>query len=307
MKDTTQRRIHRSAPITAGPQIDHPTRLDLRPPFSYAPDDGQGSGSDGGQQPPPQSPPAGAPPASPISSWIIPDEHRPGLIRRIEEAGSIESAIQTLWRDAYDAREDRRTARAETQAAQAEAERLRQRLAEATTNADGSHTISADDLAALEAYRALGAPAQLREQLDQATQAGQQLAQLQRMETIRQAAQAVGYDPDILADRAGDLEFRIEQTTQDGEPTQLVTVIDPTAGEEATPVPLTDYAAQNWSRYLPVLEATQAQSPGASYPRQRPAPTAGSQPTTIIDQWFASEEQRKASRPNPLLPNKERS
>lgn len=308
MNSTTPRRIHRSAPITAGPTIDHPTRLDLAPRTFYAPDDGQGNGSagdpDGSAQQPTQTPAGGG---APIDRWIIPDEHRPGLIRRIEEAGSIESAIQTLWRDAYDAREARRQAGAERDAAREEADRLRQQLAEATTNPDGGRRITAEEAAALEAYSALGAPAELAQRLDQATQAAQRLEQLTRMETIRTAAQAVGYDPDILADRLGDLELRIEETTQDGEPLTLVQIVDP-GQEDSAPVSLTEYAAQNWSRYLPVLEAQQAQeTPGAPYPRQRPAPTAAGQgQRSIADQWFAQEEARKAGRPNPLLqPKKE--
>jgi hypothetical protein len=262
-------------------QADHPGRPQLRPRTTYAPDDGQSApdGVNAGTQAPaatetptatptpaPETPTTDAGPASsPISAWTIDEEHRAGLLKRIESAGGIEQAIQRLWTDNADARRQARQARDDANAAQAALKKAKKDAPE------GSITLTPEEAAAWETYTQLGRPEDLQTTLDAYSEASAELARLQRLDTIRQSAELAGFNAQILTDldKANPgLTFAVEED-EEGRPQAMVTE------EEGEPQPLREYAANHWRAYLPILTADPAQpsagAPGQPYPRQRPA------------------------------------
>lgn len=269
----------------AGPSrtdADHPGRP-LRPFAGLAQLHAPDTGADGHQQPPagqdsasdtqdtqdagsgPDD--AGSGPTGPIQNWTIDAEHRAGLLRRIESAGSLEEAVQRLWTDNADARRQARQARDDANAANAEARNLRRQLEQSTP--EGSIQLTAEEAAAWEAYKALGEPATLQTTIDAASEASAELARLQRQDLIRKSAELAGFSAGILADldRANPgLHFEIAEA-EDGSRQAMIK-----PGEEADPVPLAQYAETAWAQYLPVLRPAQGSGPAPlQYPRQRPA------------------------------------
>lgn len=254
----------------------------------YAPDDGRGSGADGE---------GGDASRSAISHWIIPDEHRPGLERRIAEAGGIEAAVQIIWREAFETREGRRTAIAERDAARQEASGLQERLSAGNGVPEGGRVLTAEEAVRLDAYAALGTVEEVNSRLAQADTDAVRVLELERTENVRRAAGIAGFDPEVLADRIGELEL-VFSTEDDGD---TVSVQEP--GSDSGSVALAEYAEQHWGRYMPILRAENGRV-GFSYPRQRPTSSQAGNESSPVDAYLQRKAENDAQRPNPLLPQR---
>lgn len=113
--------------------------------------------------------------------------------------------------------------------------------------ADGMVVLSKDDATELEAYRALGKkPADVKTALEQAGTATADLTALRREKQIRQAADLVKFDADVLAELAGTLDIQIKGT--DDKPLPVVVA-------DGNDTALEDYAKTKWAKFMPALQA----------------------------------------------------
>lgn len=176
------------------------------------------------------------------------------------------------------------------------------RQIEGKVPADGAVVLTGADVAAWDAYKALGKPDDIKQGLDERTQLQGQLSGAQRAETLRTVAEAVGYKPAVLSnlDRMAkaegkELAFSVRDEQRDGKAVKVAYVKD---GDKETPI--TDYAQSNWADFLPALSAQGAQQQGTRYPAQH----AGSNTTKADDPVGAFLERQNTNRAavkNPLL------
>lgn len=140
--------------------------------------------------------------------------------------------------------------------------------------AEGAVVLGADEAKDWQAYRELGAVADVKQGLEQRTQLQGQLEETARETTLRTVAEAAGYKPKVLADldrmakaQGKTLAFDVREQTVDG-----LTVRVPFVKDGDKDFALSDYAAQQWNDFLPALasQATQQQTTGTPYPRQHP-------------------------------------
>lgn len=117
--------------------------------------------------------------------------------------------------------------------------------------ADGAVVVAEADANALEAYKALGEPAALKQALDARQAAEAKLSALTRQEAIRAAAEASGFKPSVLATLAGSLEIQTKPS-EDGTPVAVVVA-------DGTETPLAAYAEKAWADFLPALKPQAAQ------------------------------------------------
>lgn len=130
----------------------------------------------------------------------------------------------------------------------------------------GAIVLAGDDVAAWEAYRALGAPDALTTALEEKDQAQGELATLRRASVLREAAEATGYNANVLTnlDREA-LAYELREQTQDGKTVKIAYVKD----GEGDAVPLSQYAEQHWTDFLPALRPEESRrAPGTPFPRQ---------------------------------------
>jgi hypothetical protein len=132
--------------------------------------------------------------------------------------------------------------------------RLREQVTELQGRipAEGAHVLTGDDVARWQAYTQLGQPTELQQRIDAGQTAITERDNLRRETTIRQAADAAGYKPSVLARLAADVQLSVREA--DGKQEAVVTV------EGQQPVPLTDYAQQHWADFLPALQSQQQQT-----------------------------------------------
>ena len=157
--------------------------------------------------------------------------------------------------------------------------RTRARDAEATVATErqareGKTVIEGDDLAAFEAYKALGKPDEVKTRLEAGEQAAGEVATLKRDGTLRDAAQAAGYKFSVLKDRvtvAGNPAIEIREVEEEGKKVSRAFVTP----EGGTAQELTAYAGEHWGDYLPALTASGpgqgggGQGGGQTYPAQQ--------------------------------------
>lgn len=186
----------------------------LRP--HYEDDDGKGSGGEDG----------GKARASELRAQLGATVDEQALTRLLEKYADA-------LNDNYRLRGERRT--------------LKQQLADAQGKvpADGARVLSAEEATAYDAYAALGKPDEVKRTLEASATATTELAKLKRAETIRSAADVVGYKPAVLAQLAGDLEIQTKDG-KDGKPAAVVVV-------DQKETPLADYAKAHWEDFLPSL------------------------------------------------------
>jgi hypothetical protein len=131
--------------------------------------------------------------------------------------------------------------------------------------ADGSVVLTADEAKVYEAYKALGAPEELKTRIDAFPTLEDENKNLKRRDSIREAAD-VGFGGSklrfsVLEDRVkaagGNLEFIVKEEGRDKR--KVAYVKD---GDKETP--LEQYAQKNWADYLPSLKAEQAKRQGSA-------------------------------------------
>lgn len=126
-----------------------------------------------------------------------------------------------------------------------------------------------------EAYSALGKPDDLKAALADRDTLTAEKAQRDRRDSIRAAAEVVGYKASVLERLTPDgVAYEVRETEQNGQ-TVKVAVAKDAEGKET---PLSDYAAANFADFLPALTTqsapTEPARPAVTLPRQE---TAGSQ------------------------------
>jgi hypothetical protein len=160
--------------------------------------------------------------------------------------------------------------------------------------AEGAHVLSADEAKLWTAYQAMGQPTELQQRIEQGQTAIQERDGLRRDTTIRQAADAAGYKPSVLARLAGDVALSVREA--DGKQEALVTV------EGQQPVPLTEYAQQHWADFLPALTAQsqgQQQQTGVPFVPQTGNGTPP-KPQDMVAAFLQQAQAQRDSASNPL-------
>lgn len=134
----------------------------------------------------------------------------------------------------------------------------------------GSVVLSGDDATAWGELSKLGKAGEIRARLEEGTAAAKEVATFRREKLIGQAAATVGYDPDVLMDRAGDLEIEIKDGTRGGKPAKIAEVVvrsvDDKGAEVVTRTAIDKYAEKEWAKYLPSLKAASTQQARATGP-----------------------------------------
>jgi hypothetical protein len=185
--------------------------------LSHAEDDGQPQGGE----------------AKTRASDVL-EQYGRDALRLAEKLADVQS-------DNYRLREERRS--------------LKQSLADAQGKVPGADAVvlTKDEAAALDAYKALGAPDAIKQAMDANGEATAKLAKLEKAERLRAAADAAGFKPAVLERLAADLDIQTE-TTKEGKPLVYVVV----NGEKTA---LADYAAAEWADFLPALTHAAPQAP----------------------------------------------
>lgn len=158
---------------------------------------------------------------------------------------------------------------------------------------EGAAVLTAADVADLEAYRAMGKPAELKTSLEGAQQAQADLASFRRQETIRAAAEAHG----LRAAGLGKLpslsgkDVQLRDVTEDGATVKRAFVDD---------TPLLDYIQANDPEFLPALTAEQQAAPtGVRFVKQDAGSGTGGADRAA--QFLAQQEERRKAQTNPLM------
>jgi hypothetical protein len=120
--------------------------------------------------------------------------------------------------------------------------------------ADGAVVLAQADAAELDAYRALGKPAEVKTALDAKSTAEKDLATLRRHEAVRAAAEAHGYKAGLLGKvpSLAEQTIEIKDVQEDGKPVKRAFVGD---------TPLPDYIQANDPDFVEALPAKQDVTP----------------------------------------------
>lgn len=152
-------------------------------------------------------------------------------------------------------------------------------------------------LAETDAYAALGKVDEIKAKLSEGEALQGRLSAYEKEKQVREAAEAVGFNPVVLADRVGSAGLEITSETKDGKPVKSVS-IKVKEGEAEKSYPLVEYAEKNWGPYMASLKANGQQGQqGTRYIEQG----AGGKPpvndifTRIRQEAKEREEARKQS------------
>lgn len=160
---------------------------------------------------------------------------------------------------------------------------------------EGAVVLAKEDAATWAAYQKLGKPGDLEATAKKAADLEAKDAQRTRADKLREAGEAVGYKPTVLTKLAETegfelVEMRDEQV--DGKAVR-VPYVKKSGDQAATPVKLTDFAAQHLGEFLPALTAAGnggqgggRSDGGQQAPRNGPAyPAQAAQSSAAGDQW----------------------
>ena len=182
---------------------------------------------------------------------------------------------------------------------------LREQLtaAQGRVPAEGTVVLTPEQAKTWAAYQALGTVDVISQGLKEKETALGELGSLRRAATLRDAAAAAGFDPDVLGTLAGSLEFELRDVTTDGKTVRAAFVKD---GQNQ--VRLEEYARQKWEKFTPALipAAGRGQGSGAGgsggtqWPRQGAGD--GGQPLDVVAQFMQDQEKARQGRANPLMP-----
>lgn len=165
--------------------------------------------------------------------------------------------------------------------------KLRDRLKEARTQAetakpaDGAVVLSAEEAKRWAAFQKIeGEPAEIAKQVEAAKQATAKLLEYEERERDREAAAAIGFNPNVLSDlrrtKALALEMRDSTVEEKGgkKVVKKLPHVRPSGDEKAQWTPLREYAETQLKDYLPALAAAEGSGPDSertapSWPPQR--------------------------------------
>lgn len=206
----------------------------------------------------------------------------------ISRAKDDKDAIARLGRE-LDRNEDRRFKLREDRRV------LREQVAAAALP-EGAVTLSKEDAAAWEAYKALGKrPSELKAELDSAATAATELTTLRQRQTLHDVQSATGFDPDVLGDIGANWAYRIADEQADGKPVKVVYVKE---GDQELRID----EHPKVQRYIKALK------PEAAPPPAEPRNTlflqqhGGSGDTgDMAAQFIKKQAEKRAASPNPLM------
>jgi hypothetical protein len=160
--------------------------------------------------------------------------------------------------------------------------------------AEGATVLTSDDAKLWTEYKALGVPADVKQQIAQGQTAITERDTLSRDKTIREAADATGYKPSVLTTLAEKDKLAVSVRESNGTREAVVTI------EGQQPIPLTAYAEQHWADFLPALQSTQPQ-PQASGTKMIPQTAGGKKPELdMVSAFIKQAQEQRDSAPNPL-------
>lgn len=224
------------------------------------------------------------------------------LQRLIDRNGGNQDAVGVmLMRENHDLREERRQLR--TQVSDLEKK----------VPGDGVVVLSADDVKKWQAYQALNlTPEQVTEVVTERDTLKGSLAEKDRSERIRNAAEAAGFKPAVLMDLTTAKGLHVEVRDEDVEVTEggkkvtrkgKVPYVRPAGDEKAQLVKLTTYVDQNLADYKPALQATATKQNGVPFPEQNGSD--GTAPASNLTDKFIQGMQKTAESGNALKPAKQ--
>lgn len=228
--------------------------------------------------PPPAPPPAPAvppptPPADPAAGvQALIARHNNDLMRVIDH----------LYGDNFSLREKNRTLKEQV------------KDLEGKTPKDGTVILSKAEADLLESYKALGEPDTLKTALSERDQVKGELGTLRKESVLRDVAEAAGFKLPVLKTLAGDLDFEIKEVEKDGKKVRT-----PFVKNGDSEKPLSDYAKEQWTDFLPALQAQPGQPAGTPYPTQSaggPTPPPG-----VLADFKQKSQAARAAAPNPLM------
>lgn len=222
-----------------------------------------------------------------------PNESFERLLERHNNDGI--NLARELFRENYQLREDRRDLNARV-------EKLQGRLPD-----EDAVVLAGDDAATWQQYQELGTPEEIGQSLEQAEADREARVRLERETTLRDVADAHGYDYDILSDLAGELTFEVREVTDaEADETRRVAFVTPRdAGSDGQEARLDQYAEAHWQKYLPVLapnngsDTDGARGAGTRYPGQSGGQGAGGG-DSIVDKHIERQTERSKAATNPL-------
>ena len=176
------------------------------------------------------------------------DDHTEGLARLIQRLGTADAAAAELHRENYQLRDQRRTLKAEV-------DQLKGKVP-----AEGTVVLTAEQAAHWNQYQQLGKPEEITKGLESGKAAMEAAAKRDRADQVSQAAKAVGYQPEVLAQLAElhSMNVTSQSISTDGKPNTVYYV----AKDGSQPIELTKYAAENWAAFMPSLQASSGQQQG---------------------------------------------
>jgi hypothetical protein len=166
------------------------------------------------------------------------------------------------------------------------------RSMEGRVSPEGATVLTGDDAKAWDIYKALGKPETVKQGLDERGQFQGELESLRREAILRRVAEVAGFKYNILADREKaaradnkPLAFEVREVEVDG--VKKATAFIKEGSTEKT---AEDYAREQWSDYLSVLQVTQGGD-------QQQSTTAAHNGTRFIGQTAANGGNRGAPDP----------
>lgn len=149
--------------------------------------------------------------------------------------------------------------------------RERIRELEKSAPAQGSVVLTAEQAAQWSTYQELGKAEDLKTVVSERDTLRTERDTLKRTQTLADVAAAAGYKPSVLERLGADLTYELRDVTVDGKTVKQAFVKD---GDMVKP--LSEYAAAQWSDFLPALQQTTQPTPdGQGQGQQQPPRTQG--------------------------------
>jgi len=191
----------------------------------------------------------------------------------------IRETVQAQLR--HELTEDNVTIRAKNRELQRDLEALKKQLPP-----DGALILSPEDAKAFETLKALGAPDEVRQKLEQADTVAKRAADLEFSQLAGHVAELNGWNGAVFARLVKQDGATLTETStqaEDGSTTKAYTLTLP-GGD---PIAVGEYAQTHWSDFAPALKQTQksggngtAEPPPA--PRAAPVTRSGTKPASVL-------------------------
>jgi hypothetical protein len=199
--------------------------------------------------------------------------------RIVEKFGGELKAIDKLMAENYELRADRRTLKEEVK-------ELRTQLSDA--GVPEGHKVVPSSAVVLDdkqketwiGYQELGQLSDIRSAIEAGQSASDELLSMKRRQSINEVAEAMRWNPKVLARLGETLEYKVESDDKKG--TRVLV-----KEEDGDFLPLSDYADSNWSEFLPSLSTSTGRQVITQSPPQDGAPK------TKSDEAIEAEIQRR--------------